>query len=368
MHQLLVFIKKEFQHILRDKRTMLVLFGMPIVQIILFGFALTTEVKESKIAVLDQSKDAMSQQLLEQFGASKYFQIYQMISSPTEIEPALESRHVKMVMIIPKDFNFKLNHENSAQIELITDATDPNLANTMVNYANQIIRVFQQRNYPQQDLPMTINIETRMLYNPQLVGAYMFVPGVIALILMLICTMMTSVALVKEKEIGTMEVILVSPLKKIMFIISKAVPYLFLSLLIVAMILSLSYFVLQVPIKGSLLFLFIESALFILTCLSLGLLISSVTSSQQIAMLISLMALMLPTIMLSGFMFPIENMPKLLQIISNIVPARWFFTIIKSIMIKGMGITDLLKETLILVGFTLVLMAISISKFKERLA
>jgi ABC-2 type transport system permease protein len=368
MHQLFVFIRKEFQHILRDRRTMLVLFGMPIVWIILFGFALTTEVKESKIAVLDHSKDEMTQQLLQQIEASKYFMIDRMIQSPSEIESALEGRRIKMVMVLPKDFQYHLNHQNTAQIELITDATDPNLANTVVNYANQIIRNFQERNYPQQELPMTINIESRMLYNPQLVGAYMFVPGVIALILMLICTMMTSVALVKEKELGTMEVILVSPLKKIMFIVSKAIPYFFISLIIVAMILSLSYFVLDVPIKGSLIFLFLESALFIFTCLSLGLLISSVTNSQQVAMLISLMALMLPTIMLSGFMFPIENMPRLLQIISNVVPARWFFTIIKSIMIKGMGIADLLKETAILVGFTIVLMAISIGKFKERLA
>jgi ABC-2 type transport system permease protein len=216
-------------------------------------------------------------------------------------------------------------------------------------------------------MPMTINIETKMLYNPQLVGAYMFVPGVIALILMLICTMMTSVALVREKELGTMEVILVSPLKKLMFIVAKAVPYLVLSLMIVGMILLLSYFVLDVPIRGNLLLLLMESALFILLCLSLGLLISSLTGSQQVAMLISLIGLMLPTIMLSGFMFPIENMPKILQVISHIVPARWFFIIIKSIMIKGMGILDLLKETAILMGFTLVLISVSIAKFKERL-
>lgn len=346
---------------------MLVLFGMPIMQILIFGFALTTEVKETRVAVLDLSGDAYTQQLVDKFESSRYFSIHRMLTSRNDIQPALEDRHVKMVMVLPGNFQFDLNHEREATIELITDATDPNIANTVVRYAQQIIMDFRQMHYPMEKMPMTIEVETRMLYNPQLVGAYMFVPGVIALILMLICTMMTSVALVREKELGTMEIILVSPLKKLMFIVAKAVPYLVLSLMIVVMILSLSYFILNVPIRGSLLVLFLESALFILTCLSLGLLISSLTNSQQVAMLISLIGLMLPTIMLSGFMFPIENMPKILRVISHIVPSRWFFTIIKSIMIKGMGIGDLLKETGILLGFTVVLMTISIAKFKERL-
>lgn len=346
---------------------MLVLFGMPIAQILIFGFALTTEVKETRIAVLDNARDIYSQQLISKFESSKYFTIYKMLESQSEIEPTLENRHVKMVVILPDDFQFSLNHEQEAMVELVTDATDPNIANTIVRYAQQIIQDFSKVHYPLQVMPMSIHIETKMLYNPQLIGAYMFVPGVIAMILMLICTMMTSVALVREKELGTMEVILVSPLKKIMFIVAKAVPYFFISLMIVIMILSLSYFVMGVPIRGSLVTLLLESALFIFMCLSLGLLISSLTNSQQVAMLISLIGLMLPTIMLSGFMFPIENMPKILQVISHIVPARWFFMIIKSIMIKGMGITDLLKETLLLLGFTVILIAVSTAKFKERL-
>lgn len=368
MKQFLVFVQKEIYHILRDYRTMLVLFGMPIVQILLFGFALSTEVKESNIVIYDQAKDVVSQQLIYEIQESKYFEIIQLIHSPLEIETALKSRDIKMVIIFPNNLQYDLAHENQATIQMITDATDPNVANTLVNYANGIIRDFQERTYPHQKMPFQIDVVSRMLYNPQLIGAYIFVPGVIALVLMLVCTMMTSVAIVKEKELGTMEILLVSPMRKLTFISSKAVPYFLLSLIIVSIILILSVFVLNVPIKGSLLLLFAESALYIITCLSLGLMISNFTNSQQVAMLVSLIGLMLPTIMLSGFMFPVENMPLPLQVISNIVPAKWFFFITKSIMVKGLGILAIWKETCVLVGFSFILLIASISKFKIRLA
>ena len=368
MKQFFVFVQKEMYHILRDYRTMLVLFGMPIVQILLFGFALSTEVKESNLAVYDQAGDVVSQQLIHEFQESKYFEIKSNIYSPNKVEEVLLSGDIKMVMILPAHMEHDLAHENEITIQLITDATDPNVANTLVNYANGIIRDYRERRYPNIKLPYEIEVESRMLYNPQLIGAYVFVPGVIALVLMLVCTMMTSVAIVKEKELGTMEILLVSPMRKLTFIYSKAVPYLFLSLLIVSIILLLSVYVLDVPIKGSLGLLFAESTLYIITCLSLGLMISNFTNSQQVAMLVSLIGLMLPTIMLSGFMFPVENMPVPLQVISNIVPAKWFFYITKSIMVKGLGFFAIWKETLVLVGFSLVLMLASISKFKIRLA
>jgi ABC-2 type transport system permease protein len=207
-----------------------------------------------------------------------------------------------------------------------------------------------------------------MLYNPQLKGVYNFVPGVMALVLMLVCVMMTAVSIVREKEMGTMEILLVSPFKPLMVVISKAIPYLLLSLINVAIILLLSVFVLDLPIHGSLLLLFAESTLFIITCLTIGIFISVKTASQQVAMLISLMGMMLPTILFSGFMFPIENMPVALQVISNIVPAKWFYIIVKSIMIKGLGFSGIWKETLILAGMTLFLLIVSLKTFKIRLA
>jgi ABC-2 type transport system permease protein len=207
-----------------------------------------------------------------------------------------------------------------------------------------------------------------MLYNPQLKGAYNFVPGVMAMVLMLVCTMMTAITIVREKETGTMEVMLVSPVQPLKIIVAKAVPYLLLSIINIISILLLSVYVLDVPINGSIFLLMSEGTLFIITCLSFGLLISNVTDSQQTAMFIALVGMFLPTVMLSGFMFPIENMPLPLRVISNIVPAKWFYIIIKSIMIKGLGIQFIWKETLILAGMTLLLLALSIKNFKIRLA
>ncbi|MFT3824549.1 MAG: ABC transporter permease [Chitinophagaceae bacterium] len=368
MKQFISFVKKEFYHILRDKRTLFILLGMPIVQIIIFGFALTNEVKNSRIAILDYSNDVATTALTEQIGASRYFNITKVLHTQQDIENAFRSGTIKMVVVFPAGFYDDLMHFNKAQVQLIADASDPNTANTLTNYATAIIMDYQGRITGNKKLPYTINTELRMLYNPQLKGAYNFVPGVMAMVLMLICTMMTAITIVREKEMGTMEIMLVSPVRPLKIVVAKAIPYLLLSILNVTSILLLSVFVLDVPINGSLLLLFGESTLFILVCLAFGLLISSSTDSQQTAMFISLTGMFLPTVMLSGFMFPIENMPLPLRIISNAVPAKWFYSIIKSVMIKGLGLAAVWKETLILVGMMLFLLALSIKKFKIRLA
>jgi ABC-2 type transport system permease protein len=365
---LFAFIRKEFYHIFRDKRTMFILLGMPIVEIIIFGFALTNEVKNSKIAVFDQSADQASAAITQELNASRYFDVVKDIHSYSDIDAAFRKGTMKLAVVFPKNFNEDLLHFNKAQVQLIADASDPNVATTLTNYATAIILDYQDRITQGRQIPYTIKTEQRMLYNPQLKGAYSFVPGVMAMVLMLICTMMTAVTIVKEKETGTMEIMLVSPLQPFKIIVAKAVPYLLLSLINIASILLLSTFVLGVPIQGNLLLLIGEGVLFIITCLTLGLLISTSTDSQQTAMFISLTGMFLPTVMLSGFMFPIENMPRFLQIISNIVPARWFYSIVKDVMIKGLGFTAVWKETLILVGMTLALLALSIKKFKIRLA
>lgn len=304
MKQFLFFIRKEFLHVWRDKRTMLILFGMPLMQILIFGFALTNEVKNTRIGILDNSKDEMTSAIIHQLEASRYFDIVEYISSNTKLESSFQAGSIKLAVVFPENFQEQLLHTNKAQIQLIGDATDPNTSTTLINYATSVIMDYQGNQRNQVLVPYRINTELRMLYNPQLKGSYNFVPGVMAMVLMLVCAMMTSISIVREKEMGTMEIILVSPIVPIWVIIAKMVPYFILSAINIASILLLSVFVLEVPIQGSLVLLVLECLFFTITVLALGLLISSAANSQQVAMLISLMGLFLPTVMLSGFMFP----------------------------------------------------------------
>ncbi|MEO6730711.1 MAG: ABC transporter permease [Ferruginibacter sp.] len=368
MKQFFAFVQKEFYHVFRDKKTLLLLFGMPVVQIVLFGFALTNEKKNSKIVICDYSKDLATQRIINKIATSNNFEIEKALLNHQQIEAAFKTGKIKLAIVFPANFNESLLHVNKAQVQVIADASDPNTATTLTNYVINIIRDYQQELTHQTRQPLQINTTTRMVYNPELKGTTNFVPGVMALVLMLICVLMTSVSIVKEKETGTMEVLLVSPFNPFLVIISKAVPYLFLSLVNLAVILLLSYFLLEMPINGSVLLLFAESTLLIITALSLGLLISNVTASQQSAMLISLMGMLLPVLLFTGFMFPLENMPKPLQIVSNFIPSKWYYIIVKSIMIKGLGFTAIWKETLILFAMTVLLLILSLKKFKTRLA
>jgi ABC-2 type transport system permease protein len=368
MKQFLVFVRKEFYHVFRDKRTLLILFGLPIAQVLLFGFALTTEIKNAEIVVVDYARDMASQQIITRIAASPYFRIDKAVLSYKEMEKAFRRGKIKCAIVFPPRFNDDLLHANKAQLQIIADASDPNTAKTVTNYLSAIIGDYQKELNTGSQPPYQVQAEISMLYNPEMNGSLNFIPGVIALVLTIACTTLTSVSIVKEKEMGTMEVLLVSPFKPLYVILSKAVPYLFLSLINFSIILLLGIFLLHVPIKGNVGLLFAESLLFIFSCLSLGLLISSFTSSQQTAMMISMMGMMLPTILFTGFLFPIENMPIPLQVISNIVPAKWYFSIIKAVMLKGLGFAAVWKETLILVGLTFTLLAISLKSFKIRLA
>lgn len=368
MKQFFAFVKKEFFHIWRDKRTMFILLGMPVVQIVIFGFALTNEVKNSNIAILDNSKDAATASLSAEFDASRYFALEKNLVTYKQVEEEFKRGKIKIAVVFPPHFDEDLQHFNKAQVQIIADASDPNTANQLTNYATSVINDYQNRITNDRKLPYTISTEMRMLYNPQLKGAFNFVPGVMAMVLLLVCTMMTAITIVKEKEMGTMEIMLVSPMRPQMVVLAKAVPYLLLSTINITSILLLSRFVLEVPINGSLVLLVVESILFTLVSLSLGLLISSGAESQQTAMFISLIGMFLPTVMLSGFMFPVENMPMPLRIVSNIVPAKWYYTIVKSVMIKGVGFHVIWKETLILAGMMLFFLTMAIKRFKIRLA
>lgn len=368
MRQFLVFVRKEFYHIFRDKRTLLILFGMPVILIVLFGFAITNEIHHVQIGVLDNARDAYSQQMVQKITSSGYFEVNQNLRSADEIETAFRKGDVKMVIVIPDHFGDKFYHEKKAPVQLLADASDPNTATTVINYANVIIAQYQQEMTGEIKLPLTIKTEVRMVYNPSLKSVFLFVPGVMTLILMLVSAMMTSITITREKELGTMEILLVSPLRPILIIAGKVVPYIVLSFIIACIILGMGFFIFGMPIKGNLLLLLAECGLFGLTALSLGILISSITQTQQTAMMISMMGLLLPTILLSGFVFPIESMPKPLQIISNIIPAKWFIIILKDVMLKGAGLKQIWMPTVILGGMTLFFLLLSVRNFKTRLS
>lgn len=367
MKQFVSFVKKEFYHIFRDKRTMLILLGMPIAQILLFGFAITTEVKNTQVAVFDPSKDVSTQRIKEQFQASEYFTIAEELQSPEQINDVFKYGKINLVVVFSENFADNLLHNGEAAIQLIADGTDPNQASMLTGYAFSILGSYQQELAEQYKIPFQILPEVKMLYNPQGKSAYNFVPGVMGLILILICAMMTSIAIVREKEMGTMEILLSSPLKPIHIILAKAVPYFTLSIANLITILLLSVYVLDVPIAGSLFWLVTVSFIFIFLALSLGLLISTVVNTQMAAMLASGMGLMMPIMLLSGMMFPIESMPTILQWISTIVPARWYIEAVKKIMIQGVEIRFVAKELLILTTMAVILLLFSLKQFKNRL-
>ncbi|HEY9262730.1 ABC transporter permease [Chitinophaga sp.] len=368
MKQFFAFIRKEFFHVFRDRRTLLIMFGLPVAQIVLFGFALTSEVKDITLTIVDNSRDVNTQQLIGKIKSSSYFVVEESTIDYNAIRDSFKKGTAKCALIFPAHFGDDLQHVGKAQIQIITDGSDPNTAKTVVNYITAITTAYQQEISPTAHLPYMIIPEARMLYNEEGNGSLNFIPGVMALVLMIVCTALTSVSVVREKELGTMEILLVSPFKPLMVLIAKAIPYLILSLANFILILVLAVFVLNVGIKGSILLLFLESMLFIITCLSLGLLISNATDSQQTALLISMMGMMIPTMIFTGFMFPLENMPKVFQIISHIVPSRWYFLIVKAVMLKGLGFEYVWKETLVLLGMTALALTIALRNFKTRLS
>ncbi|MGB5497660.1 MAG: ABC transporter permease [Maribacter sp.] len=367
MKRFIGFIKKEFYHIFRDRRSLFILFGMPIAQVLLFGFAITNEINNVDIAILDHSKDATTKEIINKIAASKYFSIKQFIDNEAAIETAFKKGQIKAVLNFEKDFSKKLVIGKKATIQILTDATDPNTANTISNYSSSILKNYQQDINKDIELSYQIVPKTRLAYNPELKSVFMFVPGVMTVILMLVSAMMTSISITREKELGTMEILLVSPLKPFLVIVGKVVPYIFLSVINAVVIIVLSIFVFKMPVQGSMFLLGAESILFIINALSLGILISTVAASQQTAMMVSLMGLMLPVILLSGFIFPISSMPMILQYISNIIPAKWFIIIIKGIMLKGVGLAYVWKETLILRVMTSFFIVLSVKKYKIRL-
>ncbi|MBS3769239.1 MAG: ABC transporter permease [Bacteroidales bacterium] len=361
------FVKKEFIHIFRDVRTLLILFGMPVAQILIFGYVVTNEIKEARIAVYDKSNDHITREITDKLVSSDYFILSKNIRDHREIEKTFEKGEIKEIIVFEQNFAEKLTNEKSATVQILLDATDANMANLLQSYTSGIIRDYSRDiRVSNNEMPQMV-IKPRMLFNNELRGVYMFVPGTMALILMLVTAMMTSISITREKEMGTMEVLLVSPLKSIQIIAGKVFPYVFLAFLNGVTIIALGYFVFGMPVNGSLILLLLETLLYIIMSLSLGIFISTISNSQQMAMFISMFALLLPTMLLSGFIFPTENMPWPLQWLSTIIPAKYYIILIKNIMIKGTGLLYIWKETLVLLLMTGIFIGLSIKNFKIRL-
>ena len=345
------FVIKETKHILRDKRTMLMLFGMPIVMMLLFGFAVTNDVRNVRIIVVMSNADNATQQVADRLSASEYFTLTKVVATPNEAEKAIRDQKADMAIVFSQDFASR-----KSGYQLIVDGADPNMAQQWTTYANAVINNTEAK-----------AVNTKLLYNPQMKSTYNFVPAIMGTLLMLVCAMMTSISIVREKEKGTMEVLLVSPTKPLMIIVAKLVPYLVLAFTILSIILLMSSFVLGVPIKGSLFWIYVVSTIYILLALSLGILVSTIAETQLVALLISAMLLMMPVIMLSGMMFPIESMPKILQYISAIVPTRYYISAMRKLMIMGTGIEEIYFEVSILISMLIALMSLALAKFNKRL-
>ncbi len=361
------FVRKEFLHIFRDRRTLLILFGIPIAQLLLFGYALTNEVKNVKIVVADYSHDEMTRQITQKIASSEYFTLVGQVQSSGEYETVFRSNQAKEIIVFEPNFAKNYQHKGKANIQLIADASELNTAQLVVNYTTAIINSYAQAQQSQAGNPYLIDIKTRMLYNESMKDPYNFVPGLFAMILMLISAMMTSITITREKEMGTMEILLASPLKPMQIILGKVTPYFVLSIVNAIVILLIGTLLLGVPVKGSLVLLMGEILLYIFMALCLGILISSVVQTQMTAMIISGFALMMPTILLSGFIFPIKNMPEILQYLAQILPPRWFIEINRSIMLKGVGLNVLWYQTLILASMSAFFLIVSMRKFKIRL-
>lgn len=367
MKAFLGFVRKEFIHIFRDSRTLVVLFGLPVAQILIFGFVIRNEIQDVRIAILDPSRDPVTLDITHKILASGFFRLDDYLTSEEEVENIFRTGRIRQVVIFEDNFARRLEKEGTASIQLLADASDPNSAKMIVSYTQGIVATYLEELNRNQSLPLSIEPRVRMMYNADLKSAFMFVPGTMALVLTLVSAMMTCITIVREKETGTMEAILVSPLKPVQIIAGKVTPYILLSCINAVVILLLGYYIFHLPIHGSLLLLFGETILFISLALSLGILISTVSNTQVVAMFISAFALLLPTLLLSGFIFPIENMPKILQWLCAIMPPKYFIIILRNVMLKGTGLGEIWKETLVLSGMLMLFLSLSALRFRVRL-
>ena len=351
MKQFISFIIKEAKHIVRDKRTMLILFGMPIIMMLLFGYAVRNDVRNVRTVIVMSNTDYVTQQAVDRLSASEYFTITQVVATPVEAEQAIRDQKADLAIVFGEDYA-----SVHSSLQFIVDGADPNMAQQWTQYANAVIT------NPNNGL-----VNTKLLYNPQMKSAYNFVPAIMGTLLMLVCAMMTSISIVREKERGTMEVLLVSPVRPILIIIAKVIPYLVLAFIILIVILLMANSLLGVPVQGSVFWIFVISTIYILLALSLGLLVSNIAKTQLVALLLSAMVLLMPIVMLSGMFFPIESMPKVLQYVSAIIPTRYYTSAMRKLMIMGVGVRQVMHEMIVLICMLIGLLGLSLAMFNKRL-
>ncbi len=366
MSALLGLLRKEMYHILRDKRTLLVIIFLPVLQVIIFGYAIRTDVDHVRLAIIDPSPDYATLALRSRFSAARVFTVVAVASRVDVLEPLFQRGEAQEAVVFDPDFAEHLARGLPARLQLVTDATEPNTGSVVQAYASAVIEEYE-RELQTRAAGVRIVPEIRMRFNPTRESSNLFVPGLMAFILTIISSLMTAISLTREKETGSMEALLVSPLRPWQIIVGKVAPYLTVGFVSVVGVILEARLVFNVPLRGSVTLLLAESVLFILVSLSLGILVSARTSSQRVAMMGAMVGTMLPTMLLSGFIFPIESMPRVLQLVSNIVPARWFVFVARSIMLKGVGLDYLWRETLVLVGMALLLLLMSTRSFHERL-
>ena len=355
MRAFLGFVRKETLHLLRDRQTLAILILFPVIQVLIFGFAVRTDVRDIQIAIVDPTPDVATNELRQRVAASDRFNVVWIGSSAAELETRFREGTARQALVLPRDVERRIGRGDSLPVQLITDGSDPNTAGIMMGYASAIV----QRWYHDEVPPggsLQIEPQARMRYNPTLESAHLFVPGLVAFVLTIVSALMTAISITREKETGTMEMLLVSPIRPRAIVAGKVIPYIVLGFVSVLLVLAAARSVFGVPLRGSLVLLLAESVLYIITALALGILISTKVPNQRTAMIAALAGLMMPTLLLSGFIFPIDSLPTVLQWLSNVVPARWFLTIVRGIMLKGAGLATLWQETLILIGMTIFLL------------
>ena len=368
-------LRKEWFHIRRDRRTAAVLIALPVVQVMLFGYAIRTDVDDVRLAVVDPAPDSATIELRNRFAAGNVFRTVAVVPRTEDLDPLFESGRAQQAIVFYHGFAEDLGNGVPARLLILTDATEPNTGSLLQSYAQAVVnqwageagRARGARGAGGVGMDVRIVAQVRTRFNPTRESKNLFVPGLMAFVLTIISSLMTAISLTREKETGTMEALLVSPLRPWEIIVGKVTPYLAIGFVSVVAVLVEALLVFHVPLRGSVPLLLFEGALYILVSLSLGILISARTSSQRIAMMFALLGTMLPNILLSGFIFPLESMPAALQVISYAVPGRWFVAIARGIMLKGIGLEYVWRETLFLAAMAAVLLVASIRSFNERL-
>jgi ABC-2 type transport system permease protein len=356
MRAFLGFVRKETLHLLRDRQTLAILLLFPVIQVLIFGFAVRTDVRDIAIAIVDPTPDVATTELRERVAASDRFRVVGVAPSTRDLDPQFRRGSIRQALVLPRDVERRLGRGDSLPVQLLTDGSDPNTGGIMQGYATAIVERWYRDAVPA-GRTLRIEAETRMRYNPTLESAHLFVPGLVAFVLTIVSALMTAISISREKETGTMEMLLVSPIRPTAIVAGKVIPYIVLGFVSVLLVLVAAWTVFGVPLRGSLGLLLAESGLYIVTALALGIVISTKAPNQRTAMIAALAGLLLPTMLLSGFIFPIDSLPWPLRWLSYVVPARWFLTIVRGIMLKGAGLATLWQETLILIGMTILFLA-----------